>query len=206
MAKKSGSKFFPNLPERGFRAIALILHIFGQSENIGHTEMSGALKSSPNRTTDMKNAFLTIATMMALMCVGQAKEKLASATSSSQSNGQTDSKPTLGTIIVYRQWSFIGWGRPKWRFNVDNGPDLTVRNGTYLRVDVAPGDHVLDHSHMALFGSDPQTVHVKVGETVYFQYVCAPALVFEVADDQKQAAKTVSEMRSVEEALAHSRH
>ena len=109
-------------------------------------------------------------------------------------------------IIVYRQWSFIGWGRPKWRFNVDNGPDLTVRNGTYLRVDVAPGDHVLDHSHMALFGSDPQTVHVKAGETVYFQYVCAPALVFEVADDQKQAAKTVSEMRSVEEALAHSRH
>jgi hypothetical protein len=24
---------------------------------------------------------------------------------------------------------------------VDNGPDLVVRNGTYLRVDVAPGDH-----------------------------------------------------------------
>jgi len=152
----------------------------------------------------MINAFLTIGTMMALMCVGQAKDKLASVTPSSQNNGQT--MPNLGTIIVYRQWSFIGWGRPKWRFNVDNGPDLTVRNGTYLRVDVAPGDHVLDHSHMALFGSDPQTVHVKAGETVYFQYVRAPALVFEVADDQKQAAKTVSEMRSVEEALARSRH
>src|SRR5580698_10114407 len=104
----------------------------------------------------MKNAFLTIGTMMALMCVGQAKDKLASVTPSSQNNGQT--MPNLGTIIVYRQWSFIGWGRPKWRFKVDNGPDLTVRNGTYLRVDVATGDHVLDHSHMALFGSDPQTV------------------------------------------------
>lgn len=168
--------------------------------------MSDCLKSSAKRITDMKNAFLTIGTIMALTWVGQAKDKLASATPSLQNNGRTNSKPILGTIIVYRQWSFIGWGRPKWRFNVDNGPDLTVRNGTYLRVDVAPGDHVLDHSHMALFGSDPQTVHVKAGETVYFQYVHAPSLVFEVADDQKQAAKTVSEMRSVEEALAHARH
>jgi hypothetical protein len=134
----------------------------------------------------MKNALLTIATMMALMCVGPGKEKLETATPSSQNNGQTNSKPNLGTIVVYRQWSFIGWGRPNWRFNVDNGPDLTVRNGTYLRVDVAPGDHVLDHSHMALFGSDPQTVHIKAGETVYFQYVRAPALVFEVADDQSK--------------------
>jgi hypothetical protein len=64
---------------------------------------------------------------------------------------------------------------------------------------------VLDHSHMALFGPDPQTVPIKAGEIVYFQYVRAPSFVFEVADDQKQAAKTVSEMRSVEEALPHSK-
>jgi hypothetical protein len=89
---------------------------------------------------------------------------------------------------------------------VDGGPDLVVRNGTYLRVDVAPGDHVLDHKHEFFFGSDPQTVRVKAGETVYFQYVGAMAIVFEVADDQAQAARTVSKMRSVAEALAHSRH
>ena len=107
---------------------------------------------------------------------------------------------------MYRQWSFSGAGRPSWKFNVDNGPDLIVRNGTYLRLDVASGDHVIDHNHMAFFGSDPQTVHVKAGETVYFQYVSAMSIVFEVAGDQAQAARTVSKMRYVEEALAHSRH
>src|SRR6202043_3487842 len=65
------------------------------------------------------------------------------------------------TIIVYRQWSFSGAGRPSWKFNVDNGPDLIVRNGTYLRLDVAPGEHVLDHKHMFPLGSDSQTVRVK---------------------------------------------
>jgi hypothetical protein len=146
----------------------------------------------------MKNALLTIGMILALTCVGQANDKPASA--------QNKSKPNLGTIIVYRQWSLGAAARPNWKFNVDNGPDLIVRNGTYLRVDVAPGDHVLDHNHMFLFGSDPQTVHVKAGETIYFQYVEAMSLVFEVADNQAQAARTVSKMRSVQEALAHSRH
>ena len=113
--------------------------------------------------------------------------------------------PTLGTIIVYRQWSLGAAARPNWKFNVDNGPDLIVRNGTYLRIVVSPGDHVLDHKHMFLWGSDPQTVHVRAKETVYFQYVEAMSLVFEVADDQAQAARTVSKMRSVAEALAHAR-
>jgi hypothetical protein len=101
---------------------------------------------------------------------------------------------------------FLRCGTPSWKFSVDNGPDLIIRNGTYLRLDVAPGEHVLDHKHMFLLGSDPQTVHVKAGETVYFQYVGAASLIFEVADDQAQAARTVSKMRSVAEALAHSRH
>ena len=69
--------------------------------------------------------------------------------------------------------------RPNWKFNVDNGPDLRVRNGSF-RVDVPPGDHVLDHAHMFLWGFDPQTVHVRAGETIYFQYVDAALLVFEV--------------------------
>jgi hypothetical protein len=82
------------------------------------------------------------------------------------------------------------------QFNVDGGPDLIVRNGTYLRVDTAPGDHVLDHKYEFFFGSDPQMVHLKQGETVYFQYVGVASLVFEVDDDQAQAARTVSKMRS----------
>ena len=107
---------------------------------------------------------------------------------------------------MYRQWSFGAAAQPNWKFNVDNGPDLIVRNGTYLRVDIPPGDHILDHKHMFLWGSDPQMVHVRPGETVYFQYVQAMSLIFEVADNQAQAARTVSKMRSVKEALAHSRH
>ena len=83
------------------------------------------------------------------MCLVQAKDKLAPTKDAVQGGG-------LATIIVYRQWSFSGAGRPSWKFNVDNGPDLIVRNGTYLRLDLAPGDHVLDHKHEFLFGSDPQ--------------------------------------------------
>jgi hypothetical protein len=147
----------------------------------------------------MKNGLPTICTILALMCLVQAKDNLAPTKDAVQGIG-------LGTIIVYRQWSLGAAAYPNWKFNVDHGPDLIVRNGTYLRVDVAPGDHVLDHNHLFLFGSDPQTVHVKAGDIVYFQYVEAASLVFEVADDQAQAARTVSKMRSVAEALAHSRH
>jgi hypothetical protein len=146
----------------------------------------------------MKNGLLTIGMILALTWAGRAKDELTPAQ-------QTKSDPKLGTIIVYRQWSFSGAGRPTWKFSVDNGPDLTVRNGTYLRLDVPPGDHVLDHKHEFLLGSDPQTVHVTAGATVYFQYVSAMSIVFEVADDQAQAARTVSKMRSVAEALGHSR-
>ena len=88
----------------------------------------------------MKNGLLTIGTILALICVGQAKDKLAPTKDAAQSSG-------LGTIIVYRQWSLGAAAYPNWKFNVDHGPDLIVRNGTYLRVDVTPGDHVLDHNH-----------------------------------------------------------
>lgn len=139
----------------------------------------------------MLKVLLIIGTLSVLVCGGSAKDKPARA------NSGAKAKPILGTIVVYRQWSFIGWARRNWRFNVGNGPDLVVRNGTYRRVDLPPGDHVLDQNHMALFGSDPQTVHLKAGETVYFQFVHAPSLIFEVADDQAQAARTVSEMEPV---------
>jgi hypothetical protein len=171
----------------------LVSEFFGIIRNIDHTA---------SEAKRMKNGLLTIGTILALTGVGQAKDKSASA----QNSEQTRSMPNLGAIIVYRQWSFSGAGRPNWRFKIDNGPDLIIRNGTYLRLDVAPGDHVLDHKHMLLLSSDPQTVYVKAGETVYFQYVDAASLIFEVADDQARAARTVSKMRTVEEALAQSRH
>jgi hypothetical protein len=76
---------------------------------------------------------------MALTCVGQAKAKLAPTEDAVQGSGQANSKTNFGTIIVYRQWSFSGAGRPSWRFNVDNGPDLIIRNGIYLRLDVCIG-------------------------------------------------------------------
>jgi hypothetical protein len=157
------------------------------------------LDHKPSEARTMKNGLLTIGTILALMCVVQAKDKLAPIEDSVQTSG-------LGTIIVYRQWSLGAAAQPNWKFNVDNGPDLIVRNGTYLRVDVPPGDHILGHKHMFLWGSDPQRVHIGTGETVYFQYVQAMSLIFEVADNQAQAARTVSKMRSVKEALAHSRH
>ena len=82
----------------------------------------------------MKNGLLTIGTILALICVGLAKDKLAPTKDAVQGSG-------LGTIIVYRQWSLGAAAQPNWKFNVDDGPDLIVRNCTYLRVDVQPGDH-----------------------------------------------------------------
>jgi hypothetical protein len=41
-----------------------------------------------------------------------AKDKLASATPSTQNNQQIKSTPNLGTIIVYRQWSLGAAARP----------------------------------------------------------------------------------------------
>jgi hypothetical protein len=133
---------------------------------------------------------------LALTCGGQAKDKPEPIADGAQNTGPTKSKQNLGTIIVYRQWSLGAAARPNWKFNVDNGPDQIVRNGTYLRVDVAPGDHVLDHRHMFLWGSGPQMAQVRTGETVYFQYVEAMPLVFGVTDIQAQAARTISRMRS----------
>ena len=36
---------------------------------------------------------------------------------------------------------------------------------------------------------DEQMVHVEPGQTVYFQYTIALSLIFEVADNQEQAAE-----------------
>ena len=40
-----------------------------------------------------------------------------------------------------------------------------------------------------------QTMHVDPGQTVYFQYIIGMSLIFEEADDQVQAARTVSRLQ-----------
>ncbi len=104
-----------------------------------------------------------------------------------------------GTIIVYRRWNFAGSGMPNWRFNVDHGPDLIVRNGFYRRLVVTPGDYIISHDHMFMMGQDEQKVHVVAGQTVYFQYEqIGVALMFEVADNQEKAARSVAKLRDME--------
>jgi hypothetical protein len=99
-----------------------------------------------------------------------------------------------GTIIVYRPWSIIGYGIKNWEFNLNCGPDLCVRNGTYYRLSVPPGDSVISHESIPFVDDDPQTVHVEPGQTVYFEYTVLLSLIFEVADNQERAARTVSRL------------
>jgi hypothetical protein len=101
-------------------------------------------------------------------------------------------RTSLGTIVVYRPWSIIPCAM---EFNLNHGPDLTVRNGTYYRLTVLPGDSIISHDDVPFIEEDEHTVHVEPGQTVYFQYVVALGLVFEEADDQERAARTVSNLR-----------
>lgn len=126
----------------------------------------------------MKHAFLAIATVLAIASAGQTKAGPEAGTG-------------LGTIIVYRPWSIIG---SEMKFNLNHGPNLTVRNGTYYRLTVLPGDSIISHDDVPFIDEDEQTVHVEPGQTVYFQYMIALSLIFEVASDQEKAARTVSKL------------
>ena len=71
-----------------------------------------------------------------------------------------------------------------------------VRNGTYYRLTVLPGNSTISHDNMPLpIDEDEQTVHVDPGQTVYFEYIIGMSLIFEEADDQVQAARTVSRLQ-----------
>jgi len=129
----------------------------------------------------IKNALLTIATLLAIASAGPTK-----------AGPETESN--LGTIIVYRPWSIIGCGITNWEFNVNDGPDRLLRNGTYYRLTVLPGDYIISHD-VVFLDDDPQIVHVESGQTVYFEYTLAMSLIFEVADDQERAARTVSKLQ-----------
>ena len=69
-----------------------------------------------------------------------------------------------------------------------------VRNGTYYRLTVLPGDSSISHEDIPCVDDNPQTVHVEPGQTVYFEYAAALSLIFEVADNQERAARTVSKL------------
>jgi hypothetical protein len=102
--------------------------------------------------------------------------------------------PKTGTLVVYRQWSPGGMAA-RFVFNINHGPDVRVNNGAYRRFALPPGDYIVSHDHLFGAGQDLQRVNLEAGKTVYFQYVSAWSLIFEVADDQEQAARTVSKMK-----------
>ena len=132
----------------------------------------------------MKQLFLILTATISLPVMAQAGPKT-----------KPISKPT-GTVIVYRQWGYAG-AVARFQFNIDHGPSYFVRNGNFVRVTWPPGDHIISHDHTFLTPQDPQRVHVEAGKKVYFQYTTQPMLfaIFEIADDQVQAAETVSGMQ-----------
>ena len=130
----------------------------------------------------MKSALLMIAALLAIASAGEAE-------------AGPEAGQNLGTIIVYRPWSIIGCAIKNWEFNLNDGPDLMVRNGTYYRLTVLPGDSIISHEDIPFVDDDPQTVHVEPGQTVYFEYTVILSLIFEVADNQEQAARTVSKLQ-----------
>ena len=74
----------------------------------------------------------TIAAVLAIACAGETK-------------AGPEAGQNLGTIIVYRPWSIINCAIKNWEFNLNDGPDLMVRNGTYYRLTVLPGDYTISH-------------------------------------------------------------
>jgi hypothetical protein len=129
----------------------------------------------------IRKALWMIATVLAITSAGEAK-------------AGPDTGRNLGTIIVYRPWSLIGCNIKDWEFNLNYGPNLMVRNGTYYRLTVLPGDSIISHEDIPCVDDNPQTVHVEAGQTVYFEYTAVLSLIFEVADNQERAARTVSKL------------
>jgi hypothetical protein len=130
----------------------------------------------------IKNALLTIATVLTIASPGQIR-------------AGPPATPNRGTIIVYRPWSITGWPIETLGFNLNHGPELLIRNGTYYQFTVLPGDSIISHDDTLILDYDPQTVHVEPGQTVYFEYAIVLTVIFEVAENQEQAARTVSGLR-----------
>ena len=54
---------------------------------------------------------------------------------------------------------------------------------------------MIANDNVPFLEEDEQTVHVEPGQTVYFQYMIALSLIFEEADNQEKAARTVSKLQ-----------
>ncbi len=142
---------------------------FATMANLDHADGGiGSISNipTPKPTTMMtrtkmkiKNALLAIATvLLAIASAGQTK-------------AGPEAGPNLGTIIVYRPRSIIDCAITNWEFNLNHGPDLIIRSGTYYRLTVLPGDSIISHDNVPFIDEDEQTVHVEPGQTVYFQYM-----------------------------------
>ena len=58
------------------------------------------------------------------------------------------------------------------------------------------GETIISHDDMPFpIDEDEQTVHVEAGQTVYFECVIGLTLIFEEADDQERAARTVRRLQ-----------
>ena len=130
----------------------------------------------------IKNALLTIVTVLTISAAGQTK--------AGPSEG-----PNLGTIIVYRPWSVTSWPIENLGFNLNHGPELLIQNGTYYQFTVLPGNTIISHDDALFLDPDAQTVHVEPGQTVYFEYAIKWTVIFEVAENQEKAARTVSRLQ-----------
>jgi hypothetical protein len=131
----------------------------------------------------IKNALLAILTVLTIASAGQTM-------------AGPEAGPYLGTIIVYRPCTPFGAFFDNLSFNLNHGPERMLRNGTYYRLTVLPGDSIISHDDI-LIDNDPQTVHVEPGQTVYFEYAVELVLIFEVASNQEKAAITVSKLQPV---------
>jgi hypothetical protein len=104
----------------------------------------------------------------------------------------------IGTLIVYRPGSLVGFGRT-YSFSIDNGPRHKLKNDRYMQFELAAGDHILRHPFDITlnYGPDTQKVHINPGQTVYFQYTIYPWMgtVFEVSEDQAEARQTASGLK-----------
>jgi hypothetical protein len=136
----------------------------------------------------LKSILFALTLFNATVLAGQAKQKAPA--------------PKTGTLIVYRQNSFAGVGIGRLEFNVNHGPNMYVKMGRYQKLELPVGNYVLDHNYSfalaAYAGRDPQTVTIEAGKTAYFQCTVASGFVFEVADDQAQAARTVAKLKPMD--------
>jgi hypothetical protein len=184
--------------------------IIAKSHNISHTNKANSLPKAladlkgPCRaqsrkriavrgyTMRFRNGWLAIA--LALCCLAEN----VSAGTEPPSFSTRHHRNNTGTIIVYRPRSIIGAALTTWRFNLNHGIDYWIGNGTYCELTVLAGDSIISHDNVPFLEEDSQIVHVEPGQTVYFEYTAQLSLIFEVADNQEKAARTVSTLVPME--------